>query len=316
MRKIFHFLRILVIFLILTLGLLPPGLTSAQETTTVSVSAPSRVNSGEQFTVNILVNPGTAIAGAQFNLTFNPALVNAGSVAEGNLLSQGGATTYFSPGVINNVAGNISGVAGAIITPGQTVSTAGTFATITLTAGTGSGTCPLTLSGVVVGAIDGQSVPVNVVNSQVTINRPPVLNPIGAKSVNEGEPLQFTISATDPDGDPLTYSASNLPQGASFDSGTQTFPWTPRYDQAGVYTVHFEVTDGELTDTEDITITVIQLYEDWDVNGDSAANVLDMISVGQHWGETGLTGWIREDANEDGTVNVLDMIIIGQHWTG
>jgi hypothetical protein len=41
-----------------------------------------------------------------------------------------------------------------------------------------------------------------------------------------------------------------------------------------------------------------------------------MVIVGQHWGETGLTGWIREDANEDGTVNVLDMIIIGQNWTG
>ena len=54
-------------------------------------------------------------------------------------------------------------------------------------------------------------------------------------------------------------------------------------------------------------------YEDWDINGDGIANVLDMILVGQHRGETGLTGWIREDANEDGTVNVLDMIIISQN---
>ena len=28
------------------------------------------------------------------------------------------------------------------------------------------------------------------------------------------------------------------------------------------------------------------------VSGD-AANVLDMVLVGQHWGESGLTGWIR-----------------------
>ena len=75
-------------------------------------------------------------------------------------------------------------------------------------------------------------------------------------------------------------------------------------------------TDGELTDSEDVTITVVQLYEDWDSNGDGAANVLDMVLVGQHWGEAGLTGWIREDTNEDGTVNVLDMIIIGQNSTG
>jgi hypothetical protein len=134
--------------------------------------------------------------------------------------------------------------------------------------------------------------------------------------VKIGERFTFTISATDPDNDSLIYSAFNLPEGASFDPNTQTFSWTPCYDQAGVYTVHFEVSDGELSDAEDITITVVQSNEDWDVNGDGAANVLDMVLVGQHWGETGLAGWIREDANEDGTVNVLDMIVIGQRWTG
>ena len=78
---------------------------------------------------------------------------------------------------------------------------------------------------------------------------------IGDKPVNEGELLEFTISATDPDGDSLTYSASNLPSGASFDPSTQTFSWTPA--QAGTYAgIHFEVSDGELTDSEDMTITV------------------------------------------------------------
>jgi hypothetical protein len=134
------------------------------------------------------------------------------------------------------------------------------------------------------------------------------------KPFNERELIEFAISATDADGDQLTYSASNLPEGASFDPNTRIFSWTPRYDQAGVYTVHFEVSDGELTDSENVSITVAQLYEDWDVNGDNASNVLDMVLIGQHWGEASLTGWIREDANEDGAINVLDMIIIGQNW--
>jgi hypothetical protein len=73
-----------------------------------------------------------------------------------------------------------------------------------------------------------------------------------------GEPLLFTLAATDPDHDLLTYSASNLPPGATFDPQTGTFSWTPGYDQAGVYAdVHFEVSDGELTDSENITITVV-----------------------------------------------------------
>jgi hypothetical protein len=136
------------------------------------------------------------------------------------------------------------------------------------------------------------------------------------KLASAGKLFTFTISATDADGDQLGYSTSGLPDGANFDSDTQTFSWTPRYDQAGVYSVHFEVSDGELTDAEDVNITVAQLYPDWDVNGDGATNVLDMVLVGQCWGEAGLTGWILEDTNEDGAVNVLDMIIIGQRWTG
>ena len=310
-------LRILAIVSILTVWLFPHSLVSAQEITVVSVSAPGSVNPGEQFAVAIVVAPGVAIAGVQFDLTFDPSLVTIDGVAEGNLLSQGGAATYFNAGGIDNTAGTITGVAGAITTPGQTVSTAGTFATITVTAGSGGGTLPVNLSGVVVGDINGQSVAVSVVNGQVIINQSPLLGLIGDKSVNEGELLTFIISATDADGDPLVYSAANLPGGASFDPSTRTFSWTPRYDQAGSYpNVHFEVSDGNLTDSENISITVVQLYDDWDVNGDGAANVLDMVMVGQHWDESGLTGWIREDANEDGTVDVLDMIIIGQNWTG
>jgi hypothetical protein len=55
---------------------------------------------------------------------------------------------------------------------------------------------------------------------------------------------------------------------------------------------------------------------DPDVNDDGNINVLDMIRVGQHWGETGPDGWIPEDITCDGTIDVLDMILIGQNWTG
>ena len=135
------------------------------------------------------------------------------------------------------------------------------------------------------------------------------------KVVSVGEKLSFTISAEDADGDILFFSAADLPDGAAFDADTRTFTWTPRYNQAGVYSVRFEVTDGEYTDSEDIVITVVQFSENWDVNADTNANVLDMVLVGQCWGQSGLTGWIPEDTNEDGAIDILDMIIIGQHWT-
>lgn len=82
-----------------------------------------------------------------------------------------------------------------------------------------------------------------------------MLASIGSKSVYEGNALSFSISATDGDSDTLTYSASNLPSGASFSS--QTFSWTPSSGQAGTYsTVTFTVSDGSATDSETITITV------------------------------------------------------------
>lgn len=386
--------------------------TAAAVNASVSAVASNQtINPGEQFTVNIEVAPnGAAIAGVQFDLSFDASLVTVDNITEGNLLSSSGASTYFNSGATDNEAGRISGVAGVIIIPGETVSTSGTFAIVTLTAGNEAGTCPLTLSNVVVGDINGQSIPASLVNDEVaiSINRPPVLNSIGNKSVNEGQQLQFTVSATDPDGNSLVYSASNLPTGASFNSSSRTFSWTPtftqsgiyynvkltssdgsmsdseyinitvvnanqapiispignktvnegqqlqftvsatdpdgdsleysasnlptgasfspssrffnwlpRYDQAGTYTsVLFEADDGSLGNSESITITVNQEYDDWDANGDGLTNVLDMIVIGQHWSETGQTGWIREDANEDGIISVLDMVLVGQHLTG
>ncbi|MDO8647761.1 MAG: LamG-like jellyroll fold domain-containing protein [Candidatus Diapherotrites archaeon] len=88
-------------------------------------------------------------------------------------------------------------------------------------------------------------------------NNPPILSAIGNKTVTAGQQLQFTVSATDPESNPLTYSASNLPSGATFNSSTRAFSWTPTTTQAGTYSnVNFSVSDGQASDSEAITITV------------------------------------------------------------
>jgi Putative Ig domain. len=88
------------------------------------------------------------------------------------------------------------------------------------------------------------------------VNRAPELTPIGNKVVNEAAELSFTISANDLDGDSLAYSASNVPSGADFDELTHTFSWIPDYDQSGIYDVTFTVSDGDLSDSETITVSV------------------------------------------------------------
>lgn len=92
------------------------------------------------------------------------------------------------------------------------------------------------------------------------VNRPPVMGPIGNLTVLEGQTLSFTVTATDPDGDCLAYSASNLPCGATFDPLCHVFTWTPDYSQAGNYPcVTFTVADSGTPmqqATQVVTITV------------------------------------------------------------
>ncbi|MBI5777889.1 MAG: putative Ig domain-containing protein [Planctomycetes bacterium] len=103
------------------------------------------------------------------------------------------------------------------------------------------------------GLYDEEAITVTVNNT----NRAPTLNYIGSQSVNENVLLAFTISGIDPDGDAITYSASNLPSGSVFTATTGEFAWTPTYLQANSYNVTFRATDTPgLSGQEVVAITV------------------------------------------------------------
>ena len=125
---------------------------------------------------------------------------------------------------------------------------------------------------------DSETITITV--SAVSTNQAPVLASIGDRSVAEGGSLSFTISATDVDGDAITYSATGLPTGASFSS--QSFSWTPGYDQAGTHEVTFTASDGEAQDSETITITVANMNRAPVLASisDQAVNEADVLSFG------------------------------------
>ncbi|MCG8604584.1 Ig-like domain-containing protein [bacterium] len=88
-------------------------------------------------------------------------------------------------------------------------------------------------------------------------NKFPLFEGLADRSVTEGNELSFQVSATDDDGDPITYEAQNLPQRASFNSGSRTFSWTPATDQSGEYEVTFIARDNKGgLDSETIKINV------------------------------------------------------------
>lgn len=90
-------------------------------------------------------------------------------------------------------------------------------------------------------------------------NHAPVFDSAANRIVHEGEPLSFQVKATDPDGDPVSYSATDLPAGASFDPSTRTFSWTPNFEQSGIYQVTLNASDGSLSGSITVTIHVIEV---------------------------------------------------------
>jgi len=94
------------------------------------------------------------------------------------------------------------------------------------------------------------------------VNRPPVWSPTADTTTIEGRAIQFTVSASDPDGQALVYSASDLPPGATFDPSSRTFSWTPNGGWVvppatqRETTIVFFVSDGVATANDTVRITV------------------------------------------------------------
>ncbi len=98
----------------------------------------------------------------------------------------------------------------------------------------------------------------------VTINnQPPVLADvslsIAGQIFKEGTEFSIQLQASDPESGSLIYSASPLPQGASFNSSTGLFTWTPTHTQGGDYSIRFSVSDGIFEDFQVVNISVVQV---------------------------------------------------------
>jgi formylglycine-generating enzyme required for sulfatase activity len=102
---------------------------------------------------------------------------------------------------------------------------------------------------------DTFSVSIGVINK----NRPPVMVSLRDTTVSETQALSFKVSASDPDNNAVTLSATGMPSWATFTPATGMFSGTTAYGQAGKYTVKFKATDNgtpPLADSVSIVITV------------------------------------------------------------
>jgi len=103
--------------------------------------------------------------------------------------------------------------------------------------------------------------------SNISNNNAPVIAPILNATVIIGENLNFTVKASDTGGNSLTYSASGLPTNATLDNKSGFFSWSPTAGQKGTYKITFKVSDGSSSDSETISINVIDNGNSMDLSG-------------------------------------------------
>lgn len=96
--------------------------------------------------------------------------------------------------------------------------------------------------------------------SAAEVNSAPVLSAIVDQTIDELEELTFTVSASDSDNTNqtliFTLDETSVSSGMSIDAASGAFDWTPTDQQVGEHEVTISVSDGQLEDTDLITITV------------------------------------------------------------
>ena len=121
-----------------------------------------------------------------------------------------------------------------------------------------AGTYPLTIT--VSDGDQSDTEPINIIVNN--INRNPVLGAIGDQTVIAGVGSVINLSATDADGDNVSFSAAGLPSFAVLtdnQNGTASLNLTPAIDDAGGYQIAVTVTDsGEpaLSDSQTFSLQV------------------------------------------------------------
>jgi hypothetical protein len=110
------------------------------------------------------------------------------------------------------------------------------------------------------------------VQEGVVGNAPEITCQASSITVDQGQQVSFTVTATDADNDSLSVLATPMPTGATFTPSnplqglgplTGTFKWTPSFTQSGAFTISFQATDTTgLTDICNTTIFVNEVQVD------------------------------------------------------
>ena len=152
------------------------GLFAFEEGTEYSVSVDPRIeytfskpviHAGDTFTLNLNIENIHNLAGWEFDIAFDPTVLEAVEIGEGDFLNPEGDTTFFQKSSIDNATGKITELSSARLSKAG-VSGRGTLLSVTFTAKT-AGQTQLSLENFQLAAITGESIPAGLPEIVITI---------------------------------------------------------------------------------------------------------------------------------------------------
>ncbi len=209
------------------------GSSSSASTATVTGSSSSSANSSASSTssssssssASSIANRAPVISG----LPMTTATVGAASSFTPTATDADGDPLTFSASNVPNWA--TFNAATRVLS--GTPTTAGTYANIIISVSDGKTVVSLSAFSIVASVA-------------VSTNRAPVISGSPALSVTPGTAYSFTPTASDPDGDALTWSVTGLPSWLSFNASTRTIAGTPAAANRGTTgTIVVSVSDGK-----------------------------------------------------------------------
>ena len=204
-------------------------------------------------TITVQVTDGSLTDSETLTVTVNevnvaPVLNAIGDKGTSKLVELTFTATASDTDVVDDVANTLTFSLGGIVPPDAAITSAGVFTWTPTELQVG-------LHDITVQVTDGSLTASETLTVTVRdVNVAPVLDAIDNKTVNEFVELTFTATASGDDA--LTFSLGGTvpPDAAITDDGN--FTWTPTESQDGDHTITVQVTDGSLTDSETLTVTV------------------------------------------------------------
>ena len=302
----------------------------------------TQVEVRDTFTVHLKTENVTDLVGWQSDITFNPTVLKANSVSEGDFLKQGDGRTFFQKGTIDNATGKITGLKTAQLSKGE-MSRQGTLLSMKFTA-IANGKSQLTLDNFQAGSRRGETIPSRSPDITITVGTPSAsdvsdVSDIGfsfstdATPVRSGDSFTLRLSAekvtdlagwqTDITFDPNALEAVEVSEGDFLKTeGVGTFFLRGTIDNtAGKIT---QISSARLSGGVNGTGTLLLVTFTAKAVGETRVTLsnlhagassteaipLDAPEIIITVEDRAFPAW---DTNQDGQVNVLDLILVAQY---